>query len=146
MLLERGQPAARDTFSVGASRMRNLPRRERETITNFNAADDIADVFTYDRRWQRHIEKRLGIQPYQVNAFGGRFYELPKKAISKPSIRGPQKLTPRERARRRESLSKIRARLQNSGGRIGSSEGPGIDSTRSKRKARGSGDGGGTPD
>lgn len=130
-------------FEVEHVLMKKLPKRERETIISFNEADETANVFTYNRRWQRHIQDRLGIAPYQVTEFGGRYYELPKKAITKPSIRKRQNLTPVERARRRDRLSRMRAQMQDSSRRIDSDKGPGVDSTRSKRRARGSGDGGG---
>jgi len=46
------------------NRGRNLTRYELETVINFNKQDDMAVVFTYEKLWQRHIEKRMGIQPY----------------------------------------------------------------------------------
>lgn len=39
---------------------------------NFNKAADIAGIFTYDKSWQKHIEKKLGIEQIEDNGFGGR--------------------------------------------------------------------------
>lgn len=61
-----------------------LTKYERETIINFNQEDTTATIFTYEARWQTYIEKRLGIQPKEVNSFGGKTYILLKKQIGKP--------------------------------------------------------------
>lgn len=37
-----------------------LTNYEQEAIINFNKAEDIAHIFTYNKRWQRHLEKILG--------------------------------------------------------------------------------------
>ena len=68
-----------------------LTSYEQETIINFNKAEDIAYIFTYDRTWQKHLEGRLGLKPVMDNSFGGRKYELPKKIIRPP--RAPKKLS-----------------------------------------------------
>ena len=65
-------------------RGRLLTRYELETVINFNKAEDEATLFTYEPTWQRHIEKRMGIQPYLVNDFGGKSYKMPKSRIGKP--------------------------------------------------------------
>jgi hypothetical protein len=61
-----------------------LTKFERETIINFNEEETIAYVFTYNRRWQTWIENKLGVKPYEINSFGGKWYKLLKKQISKP--------------------------------------------------------------
>jgi len=58
---------------------------------NFNKAEDIAYVFTYEKTWQKHLEKKLGIEPTLDNGYGGKGYELPKKMIKPP--RAPRKLS-----------------------------------------------------
>ncbi len=68
-----------------------LTKYEQETIMNFNKVEDVAYIFTYERIWQRHLGKELGLKPVMDNGFGGRGYELPKKMI-KPA-RVPRKLS-----------------------------------------------------
>ena len=64
--------------------MSKLSRYERETIILFNKAENVAEVFTYEKSWQRIIENKLGIQPFEDNGFGGRFYKVPKTMIRPP--------------------------------------------------------------
>lgn len=66
-----------------------MARRERETIITFNDQDRDAGIFTYDKEWQHHLEKRLGLKPVMRNGFGGREYHINKKRIPKP--RAPRK-------------------------------------------------------
>lgn len=75
----------------------NLTKYEQETIINFNREESIAYIFTYERTWQRYIEKRLGIRPTEDNGFGGRSYVVPKKSIKPPRL--PRKLSPQTRAK-----------------------------------------------
>ena len=70
---------------------RNLTNYEQETIINFNKAEDIAYIFTYEKTWQQHLEKKLGLKPLYDNSFRGREYELPKKMIKPPGA--PRKLS-----------------------------------------------------
>jgi len=70
---------------------------EKETIINFNEAEDIARIFTYNKTWQKHLEQTLGLKPTNVNGFGGRDYELPKKWVKLP--RGPRQLSADTRAK-----------------------------------------------
>ena len=63
---------------------RNLTNYEQETIINFNRAEDIAHIFTYEKTWQKHLEERLGLKPVMDNGFGGREYEIDKKRIKPP--------------------------------------------------------------
>ena len=70
---------------------RKLTNYEQETIINFNKAEDVAYIFTYEKTWQKHLEKRLGLKPLYDNGFGGREYELPKSRIKPP--RAPRKLS-----------------------------------------------------
>ena len=77
--------------------MPNLTNYERETIILFNEAEKEASVFTYNKRWQAHFEKKLKIAPSVNNGFGGKEYEIDKKRISMP--RAPRKLSPAARAK-----------------------------------------------
>jgi hypothetical protein len=68
-----------------------LTNYEQETIVNFNKAEDIAHIFTYEKTWQKHLEGKLGLTPLYDNGFGGREYELPKSRIKPP--KAPRKLS-----------------------------------------------------
>jgi len=74
-----------------------LANYERETIINFNEAEDTAYIFTYNKSWQRHLEQTLGLKPTNKNGFGGKDYELPKKWVKLP--RGPRQLSAETRAK-----------------------------------------------
>ena len=76
---------------------RRLTNYEKETIINFNKAEDIAHIFTYEKTWQQHLEKKLGLKPLYDNSFGGREYEIDKKRIRLP--RAPRKLSTEARAK-----------------------------------------------
>jgi len=68
-----------------------LIKYEMETIINFNKEDKLASIFTYEKTWQNHLEKKLGLKPTMVNGFGGKGYEIDKKRIKMP--RAPKKLS-----------------------------------------------------
>jgi len=68
-----------------------LSSYEQETIINFNKEEKIAYIFTYEKTWQKHLEKRLGLKPTLDNGYGGKEYELTKKMIKPP--RAPRKLS-----------------------------------------------------
>ena len=80
---------------------RKLTNYEQETIINFNKAEDVAYIFTYDKTWQRHLEQRLGLQPVMDNGFGGKEYRIDKKRIPMP--RAPRKLSAEAKAQRANS-------------------------------------------
>ena len=86
---------------------------EQETIINFNKAEDVAYIFTYEKTWQKHLEGRLGLKPVMDNGFGGKEYELPKSRIKPP--RAPRRLSDStkkrlaERLRQKRVLSAINA-------------------------------------
>jgi len=63
---------------------RKLTNFELETIINFNAGEKMAYIFTYDKTWQKHLEKKLGLKPITDNGSGGREYEISKKRIKPP--------------------------------------------------------------
>jgi hypothetical protein len=79
-----------------------LTSYEQETIINFNKAEDVAYIFTYEKTWQKHLEGRLGLKPLYDNGFGGREYELPKKMIKPP--RAPRRLSDSARIKLAERL------------------------------------------
>lgn len=83
-----------------------LTRIERETIINFNEEEKIASIFTYNRRWQQHLEKKLWLEPIMDNGCGGKEYELPKKMIKPP--RAPRKLSPEAKIKAAEALKNAR--------------------------------------
>ena len=63
---------------------RALSAYEQETIINFNKAEDTASIFTYEKTWQKHLERKLGLKPVMDNGFGGKEYEIEKKRIRPP--------------------------------------------------------------
>jgi len=85
---------------------RRLSNYEQETIINFNKDEAIAHIFTYEKTWQQHLEKRLGLKPIMDNGFGGREYEIDKKRIRPP--RAPVKLSAEARASLTKRLSNSR--------------------------------------
>jgi hypothetical protein len=92
-------------------RGRFLTRYELETVINFNKEEDMAVVFTYEKSWQKHIEKRMGIQPYLDNGFGGKSYKIPKNRIRKPlAFRTGAKrtLSPERKKQLAETLKRAR--------------------------------------
>ena len=68
-----------------------LTSYEQETIINFNKAEDIAHIFTYEKTWQKHLERKLGLKPVMDNGFGGKEYQINKKRIPMP--RAPRRLS-----------------------------------------------------
>lgn len=61
----------------------STPAYERETIINYNYEETEADIYTWDVRLQSHIEKKLGIKPYEIQE-GARSYKVPKRWLRKP--------------------------------------------------------------
>jgi len=82
---------------------RGLSNYEQETIINFNKDEAIAHIFTYEKTWQQHLEKRLGLKPTIDNGFGGKEYVIDKKRIRPP--RAPVKLSAETRKRLAKGLS-----------------------------------------
>ena len=85
---------------------RGLSRYEQETIINFNKAENVAHIFTYEKAWQQHLEDRLGLKPTMDNGFGGKEYEIDKKRIRPP--RAPVRLSAEARAKRANQLRQSR--------------------------------------
>lgn len=82
--------------------MRHLTGYEKETIINFNEAEDTASIFTYNKAWQKHLEGKLGLKPTMDNGFGGKGYQTDKKRIKPP--RPPIKLSEKAKAQRAKRL------------------------------------------
>jgi len=82
--------------------MRHLSSYEQETIINFNKGEDIAYIFTYEKTWQKHLEKKLGLKPTMDNGFGGREYEIDKKRIKPPRV--PVRLSEKAKKERAKRL------------------------------------------
>jgi len=79
---------------------------EQETIISFNREEKIAWIFTYEKTWQEHLEKKLGLKPLMDNGHGGKEYEIDKKRIKLP--RAPKKLSPSNRKKLVERLATAR--------------------------------------
>lgn len=86
-----------------------LTRFERETLISFNEGSDVATVFTYNSKWQRHLEA-LGFKPYRENSFGGKDYAIPKEMIRLP--RKKVELSVEEKARRVERGRRLHIKNQ----------------------------------
>jgi hypothetical protein len=82
-----------------------LTNYEQATIINFNKEKDVAYVFTYEKRWQKHMENKLGIKPFMDNGKGGREYKVDKKRISMP--RAPKKMSDEARKKAGDRMRKI---------------------------------------
>lgn len=70
---------------------------EKETIIICNDVDDTASIYTYDKAFQAHIEKVLGIKAWRTEG-SAKDYEIPKKYLRWP--RKPSEKR-REAARKR---------------------------------------------
>ena len=69
---------------------------EQETIISWDKAGDIAIIYTFEPRWQKHIEDVLGIKPSKKTKRGyARDYEIPKKWLPLP--RKPRQASPKQR-------------------------------------------------
>ena len=88
--------------------MRTLNGTEQETIINFNKGEAMANIFTYEDSWKKHLEEKLGLKPLYDNGYGGREYEIPKNRIKPP--RAPKNLSPEQRKRVAERLAGTRMR------------------------------------
>ena len=76
-------------------------RQERETIINFNDAEDIASVWTASQKVYRAL-KRVGYNPVADDERSARF-EIPKADIRFPKPK--RKLTPEQRRARLKALN-----------------------------------------
>jgi hypothetical protein len=86
-----------------------LSNYEKETIITFNKAEDVAHIFTYEKTWQKHLERKLGLKPVMDNGFGGKDYEIAKKRIRPP--RAPVRLSAETRAKLTKRMKDMSQRL-----------------------------------
>jgi len=83
-----------------------LQADEKETLISFDETPADAVIFTYNRRWQAHLEGKLGLKPIMNNGFGGKEYQLPKGMIKLP--RAPRKLSDTAKRKLAERLHRNR--------------------------------------
>lgn len=79
---------------------------EKETIICFNEAERTANVFTYNKKWQKHFENKLNIKAEYENGFGGKEYSIEKERIKLPRV--PANMSTTEKKNIAERLSKGR--------------------------------------
>jgi hypothetical protein len=84
-----------------------LSSYEQETIISFNKEEKIAYIWTYEVKWQKHLEGKLGLKPTLDNGKGGKGYEIDKKRIKMP--RAPKKISPEQRKAIGERLHRTRS-------------------------------------
>ncbi len=70
---------------------RTLTGYEQETIIVFNKEVKIFYISTSEHKWQKDLEKKLGLKPVTDNGYGGREYQLDKKLMKPP--RAPRRLS-----------------------------------------------------
>ena len=75
--------------------MTKLTRYEKETIINFNEGENEAYIFTYNKKWQRHLETVMLLKAEEINDVGGKSYTLPKDRIRLPQPK--RKLTDKQK-------------------------------------------------
>ena len=98
-----------------ASRMEresSLAMWERETIINFNEEEKVAHIYTHNKTWIAHLEKKLGVKPVAKNSHGGRDYEIPKKWIYKPHKPKTMNLSDEQKQATRDRLAAARKAQQ----------------------------------
>ena len=67
---------------------RNVPKEERETIVNFNEADDIATIYTFNTGLKRRLAKFAEAHPdlcrltIDDDVYGSVTYEIQKSRVS----------------------------------------------------------------
>jgi len=89
-------------------RISPLTNEERETLISFDETQAPAVIFTYNKKWQRHLEGRFGLKPLTDNGFGGREYVIPKSRISLPRV--PRKMSDEQKQKAAERLRKARVK------------------------------------
>ncbi len=100
----------KSTVKEAGERSKGLSNYEQETIINFNKEDQVAYIFTYEKKWQRHLEGKLGLKPKSDNGLGGRDYELPKDRIPMP--RAKRVLSANHKKKLTSTLAKARKAKQ----------------------------------
>jgi len=92
--------------------MANLTSEEQETVITFDESPGKAIIFTFNKSWQRHLEKNLGLVAEYDNGYGGREYLIDKGRIKPP--RAPRKLSAEQKKKAGERLQKYRQNPPNS--------------------------------
>ncbi len=84
-----------------------LSKYEQETIINFNREEDKAYIFTYEKAWQRQLERRLGAKPIMDNGMGGKEYLVDKERVRMPQPK--RRYSNEVRKKKVEQLNKARS-------------------------------------
>jgi len=95
-----------------------LSKQEQETIINFNREEDKAYIFTYEKKWQRHLEGKLGLKPVNENGKGGNEYEVDKCCVRLPRKKRRYSEESKKRLAERFSKSHSEVRKGSSSGEI----------------------------
>lgn len=94
-----------------------LSRYEQEVVTNFNAAEDTAEIYTADPVWMRKLDKLVEQNPEQFKPgraesckgeVVAKRYSFPKRFITIRSKDVKRELTDEQREELAERLSKAR--------------------------------------
>ena len=48
---------------------KTLTNYEQETIINFNKAEDVAYIFTYEKTWQKHLENGMKVYGAKILSY-----------------------------------------------------------------------------
>jgi len=88
-----------------------LSNEERETLISFDETPNEATIFTYNKRWQKHLEQKLELKPTTNNGYGGKEYHIAKSRIPLPRV--PRKLSPEQRERLANQLRRGRQKSLN---------------------------------
>jgi hypothetical protein len=83
-----------------------LSNEEKETLISFDETPADAVIFTYNRRWQKHLEQKLGLKPTFNNGYGGKEYHIAKNRIPMPRV--PRRLSLEQRKAATERLKEAR--------------------------------------
>ncbi len=84
----------------------NLSLEERETVISFDEANPTAIIYTFNKRWIKHLEEKLGLEPRYKSAEGAREYFIPKARIPLP--RAPRKMSAEQKKKAGERLKESR--------------------------------------
>ena len=85
-----------------------LTKLEQETIISFNEFEREAYIFTYNKVWQNHLERKLGLKPKYINEHGGKEYSILKTRISLP--RAKRQYSTKARRKTAARLARERAK------------------------------------
>lgn len=89
--------------------MANLSRYEQETIINFNAADDTAELYTADPVWMRKLDKLAEQNPGQFKV--GRSERCEGTVIAKRYLFPKKLITVRSKVVKRDLTDEQREKL-----------------------------------